>query len=68
VARADVTVLFLAEGDALELRNENERIGMVRYDAVVLEPGSTWRLEAGQGMIYIVDVWYHEEEDEESYE
>ncbi len=68
VARADVTVLFLAEGDALELRNEKERIGMVRYDAVVLEPGSTWRLEAGQGMIYIVDVWYHEEEDEESYE
>ncbi len=68
VARADVTVLFLAEGDALELRNENERIGMVRYDAVVLEPGSTWRLEAGQGMIYIVDVWYHEEEDEDSYE
>ncbi|MGI4842247.1 MAG: HutD/Ves family protein [Janthinobacterium lividum] len=68
VARADVTVLFLAEGDALELRNEQERIGMVRYDAVVLEPGSTWRLEAGQGVIYIVDVWYHEEEDEEYYE
>lgn len=68
VARADVTVLFLAEGDALELRNEQERIGMVRYDAVVLEPGSTWRLEAGQGMIYIVDVWYHEEEDEGYYE
>lgn len=69
VARADVTVLFLAEGDALELRNEKERIGMVRYDAVVLEPGSLWKLEAGQGMIYIVDVWYHEdEEDEESYE
>lgn len=69
VARADVTVLFLAEGDALELRNEKERIGLVRFDAVVLEPGSIWKLEAGQGMIYIVDVWYHEdEEDEESYE
>lgn len=68
VARADVTLLFLAEGDALELRNEKERIGLVRYDAVVLEPGSVWKLEAGQGMIYIVDVWYHEEEDEESYE
>lgn len=68
VARADVTVLFLAEGDALELRNEKERIGLVRYDAVVLEPGSVWKLEAGQGMIYIVDVWYHEEEDEEHYE
>lgn len=68
VARADVTVLFLAEGDTLELRNEKERIGLVRYDAVVLEPGSVWKLEAGQGMIYIVDIWYHEEEDEASYE
>jgi hypothetical protein len=61
-------VLFLAEGETLELRNEKERIGLVRYDAVVLEAGSVWKLEAGQGMIYIVDVWYHEEEDEESYE
>ena len=68
MARADVTVLFLAEGDALELRNEKERIGLVRFDAVVLEPGSVWKLEAGQGMIYIVDVWYHQEEDEASYE
>ena len=68
VARADVTVLFLAEGDALELRNEGERIGLVRYDAVVLEGGSVWKLE-GQGMAYIVDVWYHgDEEDEEFYE
>jgi environmental stress-induced protein Ves len=68
VARADVTVLFLAEGDTLELRNEEERIGLVRYDAVVLEAGSVWKLEAGQGMIYIVDVWYHEDEDEADYE
>jgi environmental stress-induced protein Ves len=69
VARADLTVLFLAEGDSLELRNEKERIGLVRYDAVVLEAGSVWKLEAAQGMIYIVDVWYHEdEEDEEHYE
>lgn len=69
VARADVTVLFLAEGDALELRNEEERIGLVRYDAVVLDGGSTWKLEGGQGMVYIVDIWYHnEEEDEAAYE
>ncbi|QOY94063.1 HutD family protein [Massilia sp. UMI-21] len=70
VARADVTVLFLAEGDSLELRNEEERIGLVRYDAVVLEAGSTWKLDAGRGSIYIVDVWYHDEEDEDeaSYE
>ena len=66
VARADITVLFLAEGETLELGNEKERIGLVRYDAVVLEAGSTWKLEAGQGMIYIVDVWYHEEEEEEA--
>lgn len=65
VARADVTVLFLAEGDALELRNEQERIGLVRFDAVVLEPGSTWKLEAGQGMIYIVDIWYHEDDEDD---
>ncbi|NNG25261.1 HutD/Ves family protein [Telluria aromaticivorans] len=68
VARADITVLFLAEGEALELRNEKERIGLVRFDAVVLEAGSVWKLEAGQAMIYIVDVYYHSEEDEESYE
>jgi len=69
VARAEFTVLFLAEGDTLELRNEKERIGLVRFDAVVLEPGSVWKLEAGQGMIYIVDIWYHgDEEDEERYE
>jgi environmental stress-induced protein Ves len=69
VARADVTVLFLAEGDALELRNEKERIGMVRYDAVVLEPGSVWKLEAGQATIHIVDIWYHgDDEDGETYE
>lgn len=68
VARADITVLFLAEGEALELRNEKERIGLVRFDAVVLEAGSVWKLEAGQAMIYIVDVYYHSEEDEDSYE
>ena len=68
VARADITVLFLAEGEALELRNEKERIGLVRFDAVVLEAGSVWKLEAGQAMIYIVDIYYHSEEDEESYE
>ena len=68
VARADITVLFLAEGETLELRNEKERIGLVRFDAAVLEAGSVWKLEAGQAMIYIIDVWYHSEEDEESYE
>ncbi|MCA1247273.1 HutD family protein [Massilia sp. MS-15] len=66
VARADVTVLFLAQGDTLELSNEQERIGLVRYDAVILEAGSVWQLEAGQGMVYIVDIWYHADEDEQA--
>ena len=68
VARADITVLFLAEGEALELRNEKERIGLVRFDAVVLEAGSVWKLEAGPAMIYIVDISYYGDDDEESYE
>ncbi len=69
VTRADVTVLFLAEGDSLELSNDEERIGLVRYDAVVLDPDKTWNLEAGQATIFIVDVYYHsDEDDEEMYE
>ncbi|WP_020651892.1 HutD/Ves family protein [Massilia niastensis] len=65
VARADVTVLFLAEGDSLELASDDERIGMVRYDAVLLDPDTVWSLEAGQATIFIVDVYYHADEDEE---
>ena len=69
VTRADVTVLFLAEGDSLDLANDNERIGLVRYDAVVLDPDHIWTLEAGQATIFIVDVYYHsDEDDEEMYE
>jgi environmental stress-induced protein Ves len=68
VARADVTVLFLAEGDSLELSSDDERVGLVRYDAVVLDPDTMWTLEAGQATIFIVDVYYHADEDEEAYE
>jgi len=66
VARADVTVLFLAEGDSLQMASDAERIGLVRYDAVVLEQGTVWKLEAGQGTIFIVDVHYHSDEDDEA--
>ena len=64
VARAPVTVLFLAEGDALELCSDHQRISMVRYDAVLLDQGSTWNLTAGQGMIYIADIHYYDDEDD----
>ena len=66
VARADVTVLFLAEGDSLQLASDNERVGLVRYDAVVLDQGTVWSLEAGQATIYIVDVHYYSEDDDDA--
>jgi hypothetical protein len=62
VARADVTVLFLAEGESLELCSDEQRINLVRYDAVLLDPGTTWTLEAGQGTIFVVDIHYYDDE------
>jgi environmental stress-induced protein Ves len=64
VARAPVTVLFLAEGDSLELCSDHQRINMVRYDAVLLDQGTTWTLQAGQGMIFIADIHYYDSEED----
>jgi len=64
VARAPVTVLFLAEGESLELSSEDERIAMVRYDAMLLDQGTVWKLDAGQGTIFIVDIHYYDDEDD----
>jgi environmental stress-induced protein Ves len=64
VARAPVTVLFLAEGDSLELCSDGQRINMVRYDAVVLDQGTVWTLQAGQGMIFIADIHYYDSEED----
>jgi len=64
VARAPVTVLFLAEGDALEICNDEQRISMVRFDAVLLDQGTTWTLQAGQGTIFIADIHYYDSEED----
>ena len=64
VARADVTVLFLAEGDSLELCSDDQRINLVRFDAVVLDPDTKWKLRAEQGAIFIVDIHYYDDEDD----
>lgn len=64
IARAPVTVLFLAEGDSLELCSDHQRINMVRYDAVLLDQGTTWTLQAGQGVIFIADIHYYDGEEE----
>jgi environmental stress-induced protein Ves len=58
--RGDVSILFLAEGDSLAVSSDAERIGMVRYDTVVFDNTTLWSLEAGQGLIFIVDIFYDE--------
>lgn len=57
-ARADITVLFLAQGDTLTVSNDAERIGMVRYDVVVFDSEGEWTLEAAQAEVIIVDIYY----------
>jgi environmental stress-induced protein Ves len=56
--RGDVTVLFLAQGDGLAMSSDAERIGMVRYDAVVFDSDEIWTIEADQAEIFIVDIFY----------
>ena len=55
--RGDMTVLFLAEGDSLSVASDSERIGMVRYDAVVFDGGSVWTLEAAVATVFVVDIF-----------
>jgi environmental stress-induced protein Ves len=57
--RGDVTVLFLAEGDSLAVCSDTERIGLVRYDAVVFDTGTVWTLEAGQATVFVVDIFFN---------
>jgi environmental stress-induced protein Ves len=65
MARADLTLLFLAEGDTLEVANEAQRFNLVRYDAVIFDQGTLWSLETAQATVYIVDIFYYNEEDED---
>lgn len=55
--RGDVTILFLVEGDSLSVSSDSERIGMVRYDAVIFDTGTVWTLEAGQATVFVVDIF-----------
>lgn len=56
--RGDVTVLFLAEGESLAASSDAERLGMVRYDALVFDSDTMWTLEAPQATVFIVDFFY----------
>jgi len=58
--RGDVTVLFLADGDSLSVSSDAERIGMVRFDAVVFDTDTVWQLKAGQATVFVVDIFLSE--------
>ncbi len=55
--RGDVTVLFLADGESLSVCSDAERIGLVRYDAVVFDTTTVWTLEAAQATIIVIDIF-----------
>ena len=54
--RGSHSLLFLAEGEALSVSSDLERIGMVRFDAIVFDSDTLWTLEADAATIFIVDI------------
>jgi hypothetical protein len=58
--RGDVSILFLAEGDSLAVCSDSERIGLVRYDAVIFDTNTVWTLEAGQATVFVVDIFINQ--------
>lgn len=50
------TLLFLAEGESLTIGSSDERIALVRYDAVLLSPEQSWTMEAAQATVFVVDI------------
>jgi environmental stress-induced protein Ves len=55
--RGDRTVLFLAEGEGLSVCSDDERIGLVRFDAIVFDTDTVWQLEAVEATVFIVDIF-----------
>jgi len=51
------SVLFLAAGESLSVSCDDERIGLVRYDCVLFEPGKLWTLEGDDVTVFIVDIY-----------
>jgi hypothetical protein len=58
--RGDVTIVFLAEGESLSVSSDSERIGLVRYDAVVFDTDTVWTFETGQATVYVVDIFVNQ--------
>ncbi len=59
--RGDITVLFLVDGDSLSVSSDTERIGMVRYDAVLFDTGTVWTLESLEATVFVVDIFINKE-------
>lgn len=55
--RGDVTILFLADGESLSVSSDTERIGMVRFDAVIFDTDTVWKLETGEATVLVVDIF-----------
>ena len=55
--RGNVTILFLAEGESLSVSSDSERIGMVRFDVVIFDTDTVWKLEALQATVLVVDIF-----------
>lgn len=51
------SLVFLASGESLTVSCDDERIGLVRFDAVLFEPGKLWTLEADEATVFIVDIY-----------
>jgi environmental stress-induced protein Ves len=56
--RGERSVLFLADGESLSVSSDDERIGMVRFDAIVFDTETVWTLEAQEATIFIVDIFF----------
>ena len=56
--RGDRSVLFLAEGEGLSVSSDDERIGLVRFDAIVFDTETVWTLEADEATIFVVDIFF----------
>jgi environmental stress-induced protein Ves len=55
--RGDRSLLFLAEGESLSISSDDERIGMVRFDAVMFDTDTLWTLESSEATVFIVDIF-----------
>lgn len=59
--RGDITILFLAEGESLSVSSDTERLGMVRFDAVIFDTDTVWKLEADDAAVLVIDIFFEGE-------